>query len=111
MAKQDEVRFQRLEDKVDSIKEDLHEVKIDMKLHMQRVESHISQDEKIINHIGPVLEKLPALTQIVEDYNFEKQLKKRKKETLSKWTKRLGLASLLIGMAAGTVKVLSYILS
>lgn len=107
----DEVRFQRLEDKVDAIKEDLNEVKTDMKLHMQKVESHISQDEKIINYIGPVLEKLPQLTQIVEDYNFEKQLKERKKESLSKWTKRLGLASLIIGMAAGTVKVISFILS
>lgn len=101
----EESRFQRLEDKVDDVKQDLAELKIDIKVHMATIEHHISQDQKIINIIAPVMEKLPDMVQMIEDYRFDKELKERKMQSIKTWTVKLGLASTVIGIVITLAKV------
>lgn len=109
----DQVRFQRLEDKVDKlddkvdhVKVDLTELKADIKIHMHTVEKHISQDQKIINIIAPVMEKLPDMVQMIEDYRFERGLKERKMATIKTWSARLALVSTVIGIIVTVSKFL-----
>lgn len=89
-------KLDKLEQKVDVLKEDMAELKADVKahiatsqVHMDVIKSHIAGDQKIINAIEPLIKELPDLVEIVRQYNFEKELKERRKEKLVLWTKRL----------------------
>ena len=100
-----EIRFQRMEDKIDSVKEDVMEVKIevnemksDIKSHMNKVESHITGDNKIINELQPILNKLPHIVEMAEEYHVSKQIKKRV------W-KYVGGFGLITGIIGGLVKM------
>ena len=106
MSKVIETRIDRLEDKVDSIKEDVTELKVDMKHLMPKIEEHITGDKKIINHLSPVLDKLPALIEIVEQDQFEKMKKKEKAEKRNNLITKLTLVSMIIGIGAGITKIL-----
>ena len=79
----DELRFQRPEDKVDHVKEDLQELRTDIKIHMSKVEDHVAGDNKIITHIMPLLEKLPEIVTMLEDHDFQKRKKEDIKKTIS----------------------------
>ena len=102
-----EERFQRIEDKVDNLREDVIEIKVDMKHHIEKVEEHITGDKKIINEIQPLLAKLPGIVEIVEDHAFDKKLKKKRAETIKHYGSRLGLLSLIIGIVTGVIKLLA----
>lgn len=100
-----EVRFQRMEDKIDSVKEDVTEVKIevseiksDIKSHMDKVEQHVAGDNKIINELQPILNKLPHIVEMAEEYHISKQIKKRV------W-KAIGAFGLVSGIIGGLVKM------
>lgn len=100
-----EVRFQRMEDKIDSVKEDVTEVKIevneiksDIKHHMKKVESHVAGDNKIINELQPILNKLPHIVEMAEEYHISKQMKKRV-------MKYVGVFATVLGIFGGLVKV------
>lgn len=100
-----EVRFQRMEDKIDSVKEDVTEVKMevaeiktDIRHHMSKVESHVAGDNKIINELQPILAKLPHIVEMAEEYHISKQLRKRV------W-KYVGVIATLVGLTAGLMKV------
>lgn len=103
-----EKRIDRLEDKVDAIKTDVAELKSDMKHLMPKIEEHITGDKKIINHLTPVIDKLPALIEIVERDQFEKMKRKEKAEKLKNLTAKLGFISLLVGIGAGISKILGW---
>lgn len=108
----DERRFERLEDKVDEIKEDVGELKAGLKMHMEKVDEHIAGDKKIINEITPLLSSLPALIDMAEDHQYKKKrdeeqiekaerlttLRKAKNEKLRTWSIRLGLLSTVVGI-------------
>ena len=100
-----EERLTRLEDKVDVIKNDVTELKIDMKHLMPKIEEHITGDKKIINHLAPVLDKLPALIEIVEKEQFEKMKKQESMEKLRRFTSKLTVVSILVGICVGVVKI------
>jgi hypothetical protein len=109
----DEGRFGRLEDKVDEVKTEVSELRTDFKIHVSRVEDkmdifaeHITGDNKIINHLQPVLKQLPELTGIIQDYKFQKELEKRKSQKRKKAASVLGIASLVIGIMVGISKLL-----
>lgn len=106
MSKAIETRIDRLETKVDDIKEDVVELKTDMKHLMPKIEEHITGDKKIINHLSPVLDKLPALIQIVENDQFEKRKKEEKAQKLKTLTSKLMLLSIIVGIGAGVSKML-----
>lgn len=100
-----EKRFQRMEDKIDSVKQDVVEVKLevsemktDIRHHMSRVEDHVAGDKKIINELQPVLAKLPHIVEMAEEYQTSKQIKKRA-------YKYLGTTALLVGILGGLVKM------
>ena len=108
-TKDNELRFQRIEDKVDDLKVDVTEIKIDMKHHMDKVEEHITGDKKIINEISPLLEKLPGLVEIVEDHAYAKRVKAERKEKAAEIGKRIGFVSMCIGIIAGIAKIVAVI--
>lgn len=95
----DESRFQRLEDKVDDVREDVGELRSDMKIHMKHIEDHIAGDKKIIDKLAPVLDKLPDIVEIAEKHQFEKKAKK-------KLWKMVGVVGALAGIAASLSRVL-----
>ena len=73
-----EDRVVRLEDKIDDVKEDVSELKSDFKVHTALMQEHVAGDSKIINEITPLIEVLPSLKEIVEEYNYEKIESKKK---------------------------------
>lgn len=100
-----EARFQRMEDKIDSVKEDVTEVKLevsemksDIKNHMKQVEAHVAGDTKIINELQPILNKLPHIVEMAEEYHVSKQIKKRV------W-KYIGAFGMISGIVGGLVKM------
>lgn len=100
-----EVRFQRMEDKIDSVKEDViavkaevSEMKSDIRHHMKKVEEHVAGDKKIINEIQPILAKLPQIVEMAEEYHVSKRLKERT-------IKLLGIIGMLVGIASGLSKM------
>lgn len=106
-----EKRLTRVEDKLDDLKEDVVELKTDMKYLLPKVEQHITGDNKIINELAPVLEKLPTIVQIAEDYTYEKRKKeekaKKRKERNEKWKSiatKVGLVSAVVGIVTGIVR-------
>jgi len=102
----EESRFQRLEDKVDAVKEDVSELKTEFKIHMAVIERHVSSDERIIQKINPLLEKFNEIVEVVEEHKFDKQLNKKKMESIKKWSARLGLVSVVIGILVGISKLI-----
>jgi len=100
-----EVRFQRMEDKIDSVKEDVTEVKMevneiktDIRHHMSKVEQHVAGDNKIINEIQPILNKLPHIVEMAEEYHIGKQMQKR-------LLKYFGIFATVVGVVGGLVKL------
>ena len=100
-----ETRFQRMEDKIDSVKQDVTEVKVEVqemkseiKHHMQKVEEHVAGDKKIINEIQPLLARLPQIIEMAEEYHVSKKLKDRVLKTL-------GILGMLVGILAGLEKL------
>ena len=100
-----------MQEKVQKIDEDVVELKVkinvmDEKLdtHMDKVERHISSDERIVSRVAPLLDKLDIISEIVEEYHFEKT-KKQKSE--AKWKKvalRVGVVGTIAGIFFGAVK-------
>lgn len=104
-VKMDDRRFERLEVKVDEIKDDVSELKSDVKVSFNRFSDrmdifaeHIQGDNKIINHIEPLLEKLPEISRIVEDYKFRDELKKRRMERVKKYSYYIGIVGSITGI-------------
>lgn len=100
-----EARFQRMEDKIDSVKEDViavktevSEMKSDIRHHMQKVEEHVAGDKKIINEIQPVLTRLPQIIEMAEEYHVSKKLKDR-------FWRLAGGIGLLVGILSGLSKL------
>jgi hypothetical protein len=94
-----------MEDKIDSVKEDViavktevSEMKSDIKHHMKKVEEHVAGDKKIINEIQPILAKLPQIVEMAEEYHVSKRLKERT-------IKLLGIIGMLVGIASGLSKM------
>lgn len=93
-----EKRFERLENKVDALKEDVSEMKSDMKVHISKVEDRMLIDGKVLDQVGPLLGSLPVLTEIAEAHHFDKALKKKRAEDIKYWGSRIGLISIIVGI-------------
>lgn len=103
-----ETRIDRLETKLDAVKEDVTELKTDMKHLMPKIEEHITGDKKIINHLAPVIEKLPNLIEIVENDQYEKRKKKERADRIKALTGKLLILSSIVGIGAGLTKILGF---
>ena len=108
----DEKRFTRLEDKTHSIKEDLVELKSDVK-HMNNImESHVAGDQKIISQLQPLFDSMPEFCELVKDHVYKKQYRKVAKEkradrlmklrSVSLW---VGIPATVLGSIAGALKI------
>lgn len=118
----DEQRFARLETRVDEIRDDVSEVKSDLKLrtelikndihglkdefarHTEAVISHVAGDEKIVTEIQPLLKVIPLLKEVAEDHNYRKLKKQERTDKLKYW-------GLRIGVATGAISLLSALIS
>jgi hypothetical protein len=100
-----EKKFERLEDKVDALKEDVSELKSDMKIHISKVEDRMLIDGKVLDQVGPLLGSLPILTEIAESHHFDKVLKKKRAEDIKFWGSRIGLISIIAGIVATISKL------
>jgi hypothetical protein len=108
----DDTRLERLEDKVDDIKEEVGEIKTDLKVHttlvedkMRVFEDHITGDNKIITHIQPLLQDLPTIKEAVDQFKYEQIKKKKSSEKLKSIAAKLGIVSLVITILIGISKL------
>jgi hypothetical protein len=108
----DEARFQRLEDKVDNVKESVHDMskelseqRHDMKIHINKIEEHITGDNKIIKELQPILNKLPDIVQMAEQYHANNIIKTRMKTIRLKAVKFVGFTSIIVGILTGLHKM------
>lgn len=91
-------RLDKLEEKVDAVKEDVMELKSDFKIHTTLIREHVAGDNKVISDLKPILAKLPDIVQIVEDYQYSKMNRQKKMEFIADWTKKLTFVSTAIGV-------------
>jgi predicted nucleic acid-binding Zn-ribbon protein len=105
-------RLVRLEDKVDQLKDDVADLKTDFKVmsakvssKMDKFDEHIIGDNKIINHISPMLDKLPDLIDIVQEYRLEKKQKAERAESLKTWSLRATVVSSAIALIVFIQKI------
>jgi len=99
-------RLERLEDKVDRIEEVVVEIKTSMRHYNDKVEAHAEADAVAIKTIAPILEKLPQIVEIVEEYQFEKKKTQEKKDNLKLVTMKVGLIATIVGMVTAISRVL-----
>lgn len=109
-----EDRLNRLEDKVDGVKTEVSELRTEFKVHasiisekLEIFDDHITGDNKIINHIQPLLERLPDLVEIVEDVQFEKKKKQESTEKLKSFSLKAGALATVVGIVVGIVKIMA----
>jgi hypothetical protein len=103
-------KFDKLEEKIDKVKEDVAELKTDFKVHAEKMsnkmeifEDHITGDKKIINELQPVLEKLPTIVEIAEQYQFEKRLKQENIKKIKTWSIRIGFIGTIVGVLTAVI--------
>jgi hypothetical protein len=96
---------------VDRITVDVSEMKMETKHQMDTIRDHVTADQKIINHIQPLMPILQDLAEMVEDYKYEKQRKVKTSENIKAWTLRVGAVTATIGLVAGINKYWKSILS
>lgn len=108
----DEQRFQRLEDKVDVLKQDVTELKVNLTVgmekldgHIQEVRDHVAGDNKIINEITPVLGQLKEM---VDDYSYKKKRKEEAMDTVVSITKKSAMVTAICGALASVLKFLGF---
>ena len=96
-----EIRFGKMEEKVDNLKEDLSELKTDLKLHILNMETFIKEHQKDMKEIKP----------IVEEFNFNQLAQAKKKEFVKVLKTRLSLLTVLGGLFATSCKFISELIN
>ena len=77
-----ESRISRIEDKLDTVKEEIVTIKAKMDVHMDKIEAHIAGDKKIITEWKPVVELVPDLKEIIEQHRFDKLAREKRNKLL-----------------------------
>ena len=105
--------------RVDEIRDDVSELKAESKVQRQMVTSlrddfkehtnlireHVAGDTKIIKEIQPFFENIGDLKEILSDYQFKKEIKRRKLEKLKYWSSRIGLVGGVIAIIGAFLKL------
>jgi hypothetical protein len=107
-----ESQLTRLDDKVEAVREDVSELKSDLKLHIQEtrqnmdvIRAHVTADTRIVTAIEPLVKELPILVEIAKEYHWQKMAKEKKESALSVWTKRLAILASGATLMAGLIKI------
>ncbi len=87
-----ERRLDKLEEQTAEIKEVVYELKSDLKLHMVTSAANSTETQTVLAELKP----------IIEEYNFEKILRRKRKEAVKEWSGRLTFLS-IIGGIIGTL--------
>lgn len=106
-----EDRVHKLDDKIDLIKEDVGEMRGEMKLFSHKIERHVAGDEKIINAIVPTLnqfklfmendlETIKSLVKYEEARLINEKLKAEKKKKLQT---NLAIISTVVSLIGGLI--------
>ncbi len=53
-----EHRIDKIDEKLDALKDDIHALTLDIKLHIQKMNDHVEHDEHMFKKIQPVLDDL-----------------------------------------------------
>lgn len=115
----DERRFERIEIRVDEIKEDvgllkaesrfnneaIKELRGDIKKYTLEVKSHVAGDNKIITEIAPLIEVLPSIKDIVAEKMYKDRLKKERTDKLKRISIKVGIWGTVIGTIAGIARL------
>lgn len=109
-----EDRFTRLEQKVDNVKDEVSLLKTDFTVHTHLVENklelfeeHITGDTKIINTISPVVERLPEILEVVEDYKYEMRKKRERDERRAALSTKVRIIGGIIAASATILGLLA----
>lgn len=101
------------QDKLDRVSTDVAELKVkvshmDEKLdkHMTDIKEHVAGDKKIINELVPVLDKLPTIVEMAEEHRFYTRSKQKRREKIKDITSKLTIASIIVGICVGVIKIL-----
>lgn len=94
-----EHRFGRLEHKVDEVKQEVSDLKLEIAVFTNEVKKHVAGDEKIINEIVPVLDQLkhfldqdlPKLREVLIEREVKAHNEKSKILLKTKWKLNLSL--------------------
>jgi hypothetical protein len=107
-----ESQFEKLEDKVEAVREDVSELKSDLKLHVQEtrqnmevIRAHVTADNRIVAAIEPLVKELPTLIEIAKEYHWQKLAKEKQESVLSVWGKRLAILASGATLMAGLIKI------
>lgn len=107
-----ESQITKLEDKVEAVREDVSELKSDLKLHIQEtrqnmevIRAHVSADNRIVAAIEPLVKELPTLVEIAKEYHWQKMAKEKKESAVSIWAKRVGILASGATLMAGLIKI------
>lgn len=101
-----ERRLERLEEKVDRVEDVVVEIKTDLKHYNIKVEEHLVSDAGIIKAISPILEKLPQIVEIAEEFQLEKAMKAKKKESRKVIIANLGVVATVVAIITGITRLL-----
>jgi uncharacterized coiled-coil DUF342 family protein len=105
----DEVRYARLESRVDEIKDDVSEIKADQKINnyemselknaikeqIDVVRSHVTGDEKIISQLEP----------IIQDFQFRQERQRRRVSALKELGMKLAIPATVVGLIGASIKI------
>lgn len=97
-------KVDKMDDKVDYVIVEVTEMRISTKHQMDTIRQHVTADQKIINHIQPLLPILEDLAEMVKDHKFEKTKKEKSLETIKGISTRVGIAAGCIGIVTAISK-------
>jgi hypothetical protein len=107
-----ESQISKLEDKVEAVREDVSELKSDLKLHIQEtrqnmevIRAHVSADNRIVTAIEPLVKELPTLVEIAKEYHWQKLSNEKKESMFALWGKRLAILASGATLMAGLIKI------
>jgi hypothetical protein len=109
-----EVRFNRLEDKVDKVDEKLDtvdkttlEIQGQLDKHISTVEQHITGDEKIINYLEPLIPHLQSIAEMAKDHQFQKMKKIEKSIIIKDYSTKLKIWGGSVALLTATLTLLA----
>lgn len=106
-----EDRVEKMDDKIDHIKDELYGLKSDFKIFSHKIERHVAGDEKIITEIQPTLNDfrdfirndLPIIKELAKKELVKNEIDKMTTKKLHNWKLILGVVAAATSIVGGVV--------